>query len=299
MKKEKNLFNKDRINYLKDEVSNNWNLLKNGTEKMFKEFFKKETNKKQRANMWTFSRLIIPFITLICSIAGLVTGLVPLFIISGIIAGMGAVTDYFDGKSSRKHKSTSEYGKVLDQVSDKVFAGIIGMNLLFINISYLIILIGEAIISSINIGYKIKHKDLNINSTKIGKIKEWPLFLSLALGFLSSISAGWLIAANVSILVTFITQILTASSYIIQNNNEVKKLKNNESNQLKLLENENNKNEKELQLTKSKDINETIKKNDKSLSKTKQIEELKKFRDEITVEERNLNNQPIQKKLKK
>ena len=144
---------------MKEEIKKYWEEFKSGTKTMFKEFFNKDTNKKQRANMWTFARFIIPIITLITSIIAISTASIPLFIATGIIAGMGAVTDYFDGKSARKHGSTSEYGKILDQASDKFFAGIIGINLLFLNPNYIYVLLGEALIAAINIGYKLKNKD--------------------------------------------------------------------------------------------------------------------------------------------
>ena len=200
--------------------------------------------------MWTFIRLIIPIITIITSIIAIASASPALFLATGLIAGFGAVTDYFDGKSSRKHNSVSAYGKLLDQVSDKIFAGIIGINLLFINVNYLTILLGELVIAAINVGYKLKHNDLDITSTKIGKIKEWPLFITLALGFLSPINPVLLTISNISIIVTSLFQILTSISYIDSNSKEVKKLENQKI--VKLID-EINTEEKELTLSKEKD----------------------------------------------
>ena len=129
---------------------------KNGTIVMFKEFFNKKTNKKQRANMWSFLRLIIPLITLILSIIASILNILPLLVASGIIAGFGALTDFFDGKSARKHKSSSEYGKILDQVTDKFYSLIMGINLSFLNPIYILPLSLELTISLINISYKSK-----------------------------------------------------------------------------------------------------------------------------------------------
>jgi phosphatidylglycerophosphate synthase len=193
---------------------------------MFIEFFNKETNKKQRANMWTFLRLIIPLITIITSIIAISVSSPVLFLTTGLIAGFGAVTDYFDGKSSRKHNSVSQYGKLLDQISDKIFAGIIGINLLFINFNYIFVLLGELLIAGVNVGYKLKYNDLDITSTKMGKIKEWPLFVTLALGFLSPINPTLLSISNISILLTILFQLKTAESYLINNSKEAKKLEN-------------------------------------------------------------------------
>ena len=214
------------LNYIKNTVKQGLNEFKLGTKKMFIEFFNKETNKKQRANMWTFLRLIIPLITIITSIISISVSSPVLFLTTGLIAGFGAVTDYFDGKSSRKHNSVSQYGKLLDQISDKIFAGIIGINLLFINFNYIFVLLGELLIAGVNVGYKLKYNDLDITSTKMGKIKEWPLFVTLALGFLSPINPTLLSVSNISILLTILFQLKTAESYLINNSKEAKKLEN-------------------------------------------------------------------------
>ena len=169
-----------KFNYIKNTVKQGLNEFKLGTKKMFKEFFNKDTNKKQRANMWSFSRLIIPIVTIITSAIAIITASYPLFAITGCIAGFGAVTDYFDGRSSRKHKSQSQYGKVLDQITDKFFAGIVGINLLFINFNYIFSLLGELLIAAVNVGFKLKYNDLDITSTRIGKIKTWPLYISFS-----------------------------------------------------------------------------------------------------------------------
>ncbi len=206
----KNLIKK----YLKD--------FNNGTKKMFKEFFNKKTIIKQIANMLTFTRLIIPFITLIVSILAIITGILPMFIACGVIAGVGSFTDFLDGKISRNTKTTSEYGKMLDQLSDKFFTGIIGLNLLFLNQNYIILLIGELIISSINMIFKLKYKDLNISSTKTGKVKQWPLSLALVLGYFSTLNNVYLAISNILIFTTFLFQLATANSYIKTNKKAVK-----------------------------------------------------------------------------
>lgn len=269
---------------VKREIKKNLLLLKNGTKKMFKEFFNKETNKKQRANMWTFARLIIPIITLIISIIAIISNTSFLFIGAGICAGTGAITDYFDGKSSRKHNSCSEYGKLLDQVSDKIFAGIIGINLLFINLSYIFVLLGEAMILAINVYYKTKYNDLNINSTKTGKIKEWPLFLTLAVGFLSPISNVFALISNISIILTNLFQIATVKSYIDQNSLEVKKIKNIEVINNNTEINEIESNLKELKLEKT--------------YKKEQYIKLKELLESIIEEKNNINSKSDSPKVK-
>lgn len=270
---------------MKEEIKKYWKEFKSGTKTMFKEFFKKETNKKQRANMWTFARFIIPIITLITSIIAILTASIPLFIGTGIMAGMGAVTDFFDGKSARKHGSTSEYGKILDQASDKFFAGVIGINLLFLNPMYAFVLLGEALIAITNISYKLKYKDLDIKSTMIGRIKEWPLFITLALGFLSTINPTLLAISNYSILLTIIFQLATTASYIENNNKEVKELERIEKIKLsEALEEAENANDK----VKNKTIeNKNKLVENKTISRTEQCENLRKLRNELISTENN------------
>lgn len=269
---------------MKEEIKKYWKEFKSGTKTMFKEFFKKETNKKQRANMWTFARFIIPIITLTTSIIAISTASIPLFIGTGIMAGMGAVTDFFDGKSARKHGSTSEYGKILDQASDKFFAGIIGINLLFLNPMYAFVLLGEALIAITNISYKLKYKELDIKSTMIGRIKEWPLFFTLALGFLSTINPTLLAISNYSILLTAIFQLATTASYIENNNKEVKEFKKLEKIKTASLLNELEENEK----VKTKTIeNKNKLVENKTITRTEQCENLRKLRDELISTENN------------
>ena len=91
---------------MKETIKKYLEELKIGTKTMFKEFFNKETNKKQRANMWTFSRLIISIPILILSIMAMINISVPLLVSNSVLVALGALTDYFDGKSARKHNST-------------------------------------------------------------------------------------------------------------------------------------------------------------------------------------------------
>ena len=269
------------INYIKNSIKQGLNEFKVGTKTMFKEFFNKDTNKKQRANMWTFLRLMIPLITIITSITAITISSPALFIVTGLVAGFGAITDYFDGKSSRKYNSASKYGKLLDQISDKIFAGIIGINLLFINFNYIFVLLGELLIAAVNVGYKLKYNDLDITSTKAGKIKEWPLFITLALGFLSSINPTLLTISNISILLTSLFQLTTAASYIESNNKEVKTLENKKFNVSTQI-NEEKEEEKELILAKEKE-NTRLEQYKNLRDALNQIIELKNNNEELDI----------------
>ena len=201
------------------------NQLKDGTKLMFKEFFNKDTRKKQKANMLTFSRLIISFIIPTLMIMGAITTSP---IILGIAVGttaFGGITDILDGAIARKNEICSEYGKLLDQFVDKIFNGVIALSLSLFNPVFLAMIFGEGLIAGTNLLYKKKYKDLNITSTLIGKVKQVPLCISLVLGFLSIIIPSFPNITNGAILITVLFQIATTSSYIIQNSKEKEQLR--------------------------------------------------------------------------
>lgn len=226
-------------------------VLKDGTKNMFKEFFNKKTNKKQRANMWTFQRLIIPIITLITSIIGMINGIIPLLVLSSVLIGYGGITDYFDGKAARKYGSVSEYGKVLDQVVDKYFAGMISINIAIINPIYIPVVLMELAISGVNMFYKHKYPTINDKSSMIGRIKQWPLFISLFLGFLSPINELLSIITTNTVILTLVLQSITLTEYTVSKYKEAKKI-------------DENKNQRKI-------INEPIKQTKKSNNKIKII----------------------------
>ena len=201
-------------------------ILIDGTKELFDEFFTKEGNKKQQANMWTFTRLVLPFLIVITSSKSFTSkeerNKKIYLAYSAILASFAAVTDYMDGKTARKYNSTSEYGKLLDQVADKVFAFVLGLNLTNLDHRYLKIVIGEMLISAVNLYYKRKDESINMKSTTIGKLKEWPLFMSLASGYVSSIDNRFDNVKNALMNTTNAMQILTLQSYIKQNKELIK-----------------------------------------------------------------------------
>lgn len=255
-----------------------------GTKKMFKEFFNKETNKKQRANMWTFSRIIVSFIIPILMMIGSITSSTLVLGLAFFTTGFGALTDYFDGKSARKYNSYSEYGKLLDQIADKVFAFMLGISLSIFNPMFLLSLFGESIIATTNILYKKKYENLNIQSTLIGKIKQWPLFTSLTFGFLSTLIPGLTIAVDSFIILTFLFQLTTMYSYIDQNNEQIKKVKSSQ-NYITKIDN----NDEEKRKIKTIENSNTIS-NNICLSKKEQYEKLRDVLNDIIALKNNFNN---------
>ena len=201
-------------------------ILFDGTKELFEEFFTKEGNEKQRANMWTFTGLVLPFLIVITSSKSFTSkderNKKIYLAYSAILASFAAVTDYMDGKTARKYNATSEYGKLLDQVADKVFAFVLGLNLTNLDHRYLRIVIGEVLIGAVNLYYRRKDETIDMNSTTIGKIKEWPLFMTLASGYISSIDDRFDKVKDALMNTTNVMQALTLHSYIKQNKELIK-----------------------------------------------------------------------------
>lgn len=273
---------------MEKQIKDFWLKFKDDTKLMFKEFFNKETNKKQRANMWTFSRLVTSFLIPICALLSILTTNFALFVGSILLTSFGALTDFIDGRSAKKHNSFSEYGRSLDQIADKIFSSMISITLTLFNPLFLIALLGEGTIAITNASYKVKYKKLKIKSTQIGRIKQWPLFISLVLGFLSVLVPTISVATNISIGITFLLQIATTISYIENNNKIINTLE--EQNLINNIEEFDEDFEKDKEKTKNNIIENNIQKqNNNALSRTEQCENLRNLRNELTC------NQHIEK----
>ena len=246
---------------IKKEIRNNISELKKGIKQMFKEFFNKKTNKQQRANMWTFSRLIIALIIPILTIISIITSSTGLLITAFLATAMGAATDYFDGKSARKHNSSSEFGKRLDAITDKLFATSLSLSLSLLNPIFLISLIGELVIAGTNLYYKAHNPKLNITSSKIGKIKQWPLSIAFILGIISLLIKSLSPITSLLVKGTFILQLITLASYIKNNNEQIKNIAKEE------IENKSNNQQKNQNEVKSLSLEQT--------NSPKQIRDLK------------------------
>ena len=278
---------------MKEQVKKYWLELTSGIKTTFKEFFNKETNKKQRANMWSFSRLILIMPILICSILAIITQAVPLLVATSSLVILGEITDIFDGASARKHESISDFGKLLDQVVDKTFSSIVILTLSLINPLSLVMLLGEALIVSSTVPYNMKYKNITDTSTFIGKAKQIPLSASFIIGYLSPINSVWHAISTTLIITTLLFQIATALSYLKRNDKWVKE--NNELNKKKnLIEIEEN-------FDKTKNLEKTIgeknnTKNNKTTSKKELYINLRDLLNEVITKEEKLNNYQKTKK---
>lgn len=130
--------------------------------------------KKKIPNILTFIRIFsIPFIIIFYANEYLLT--------SFFIAFCAALTDLLDGYLSRKWKTTSELGRRLDVVADKLLAAGMLIALSFSNPLMIINLMLEFFITVINLtSFYFKN---NPKTNYIGKIKTFVLFMTMILGF--------------------------------------------------------------------------------------------------------------------
>ena len=100
---------------------------------------------------------------------------------------LGGVSDGLDGVAARKLNAESEFGALLDAVSDKVYAASYLIPSLFLGKSVMVIpLLLELTIGAIN--YKAFRENINIKTQRIGKFKTVALFSSMIVGLLSTLS---------------------------------------------------------------------------------------------------------------
>lgn len=170
--------------------------------KMFVDFKDPEKRKKQIPNYLTFSRALAP----IFIIPSILTGNLAL---ATIFTGCFAATDALDGHYARKYNATSKFGKELDPIVDKIFAGSIIIPLTIINPVFLVTLIGEASIAAV--GIKTKKDGCPTNASIIGKIKTVALSTLIASAY-GTMAFGWNPAIVTGLLAT--TTVLQGAAVI-------------------------------------------------------------------------------------
>lgn len=149
----------------------------NKYKKLFKEMIKdlktKGNRHKQIPNVLTTLRLLAPLI------------IIPSFALSNFPLAFSSIvifslTDAADGFIARKFKLTSELGRDLDAIADKVFSGTLLISLCTLNPVYIINLIFELAIGS-TCAYKKTH-NVDMRTCIIGKIKTIILDILVILG---------------------------------------------------------------------------------------------------------------------
>lgn len=264
-------------NDTKMKFKENWMDFKNQGKQCIKEFKNKETRKKQIPNMFTASRLLAPFFIIPAALCGNI-------ILTAIFSSMFVLTDAADGYFARKYKATSEFGRKLDPITDKVFAGSLLIPLMFFNPLTIINFILEGTISLVNTCSQFSK---NTPRTVIwGKIKTGALYTTIAFSYICfaiGITPSMMIAL---IGTTALLQGVTVCKYY-----------------QKYLEDEKNKKMNiEEDLYQKAKIEENMnfeKENSKVLTKKEQIEDLRQFKislENTTVLENEDNKEYIIKK---
>ena len=188
----------------KESFKKNWKVFVDEGKNCIKEFKNKETRHKQIPNAFTASRLFAPFFIIPAALSGNL-------ILTGLFVGGFAFTDACDGYFARKYNAQSEFGRELDPITDKIFAGGLLLPLIILNPIMLTNLLLEAVIATINM-----HSRLNDNkprTTIIGKIKTGSLSLTMLLSYINMLVAINPVIIGGLIATTGILQTATAVKY--------------------------------------------------------------------------------------
>lgn len=264
----KNMYIKDKESFQK-----NWKTFINDGKNCIKEFKNKETRHKQIPNAFTASRLFAPLFIIPAALSGNL-------ILTGLFAGGFAFTDACDGYFARKYHAQSEFGRELDPITDKLFAGGLLLPLIILNPIMLANLLLEAVIAAINM-----HSRLNDNkprTTIIGKVKTGSLSLTMILSYLNMVIAINPVIIGALIATTGILQTATAIKYykIFQKEETLKELKEFSEEETN---NDINDNDKVLEKRKELVINREFPTREKKeeLSTTQKIEKLSNLKKEL------------------
>lgn len=125
---------------------------------------------------------------------------------------IAAITDTLDGRIARHFNVVSKLGTKLDVVADKLFAGILIISLIIKYKIFIICLIGELLITIINIISFFKKQ--NPKTEYIGKIKATALYITIIIGFISTLNNSFEILIIPFIIITTILQIWSIITYI-------------------------------------------------------------------------------------
>lgn len=134
-----------------------------------------------------------------------------------VIAGFLFLTDFIDGYLARKYRVQTFFGSLIDAVADKVLCITLTFPLLYECQFVYVILIGEAFIMAINLLGQLSGKYLK--SIMIGKVKMWSLAVTIMLGYIYMFYGFGYVILSIMCLITFIFEVITSISYMIQMRN--------------------------------------------------------------------------------
>lgn len=203
-------FNKENINRIINDFKNDKIKYLNDIENV------KGIDKitKRLPNFFTKLRFLAPFVILPITLSGN-------YLLSLKAISLFAITDILDGFTARKFDAYSEYGRKLDTISDKIFSIGIAIPIIFINPSFISILLLETMIGLVSIMSELKQN--HPFSTKLGKIKTWFTFTSLISGYAINIFNFNQLFLNLLLVSTNIFQISTLVQYTCMDKKEDQK----------------------------------------------------------------------------
>lgn len=173
-----------------------------------KELFNKKTFYRQIPNLLTSIRAFVPIPFNILYFTGNLEGAV-------IILSIAFFTDAIDGKIARKYGLVSKFGATLDAVCDKLMVIGVIIPVCTNNYGLIINLILEIIIASTNTIATIM--GINTKSSKIGKFKTWPLFITIILAYVALFVKLPSIILTCLITITASLQVFTTLDYLSKN----------------------------------------------------------------------------------
>lgn len=213
-------------------VKNLKNYYKSEIRKCISDLKTKGRRRNQIPNILTMSRIVAPIFIIPCVYLSSLP-------VTLIVTGAFAITDALDGWLARKLKATSDFGRELDPIADKVFASGLIVPLITSNPFILINLLLEGVISVINLKSKLKGNEPKTNI--LGKIKTWALSLlvissycSLFLNLSSIISTSLLVATSTLQLATTVNyykddKLKDNNKKIVQENKNTTVIENKEN----------------------------------------------------------------------
>lgn len=111
------------------------------------------------------------------------------YIISGILFIVAALTDFFDGQIARKYNMVTDFGKMVDAISDKLLTN--SVLIIFASLGRIstvvavVIVMRDIIVDSIKM--VIGNKGAAVAAIKVAKVKTATLMVGLVLTFFSNL----------------------------------------------------------------------------------------------------------------
>lgn len=177
-----------------------WKVYKSQLKEAITDLKTKGRRKQQIPNVITSFRLLAPFVILPFSVTGNIPGVL-------ISVAAFSITDAMDGLIARKFHLTSDLGRDLDALCDKLFSGTLLVAASLTNPIMSISLLLEGLIGGINTRAKLK--GYSPKSLYIGKLKTVFLFPLLGLSLVTHNLVFKLVFSATTSL-----QILTISAYL-------------------------------------------------------------------------------------